>query len=123
VLAQHLPDLGIDECVVSEFVSRPDPSSLQQRELRLVFGFNPQNLQAQSTVYPARQLVPPGFESLRQRSALVLPLCYGPDLLGVAVLPAVDSEGSLYEMLAETFGIVLKSMDLRRRADARRSAS
>jgi DNA-binding LacI/PurR family transcriptional regulator len=122
VLAQYLPDLGIDECVVSEFVPNPATSSGPRSELRLVFGFNPQNLQAQSTVYPVRQLVPPGFESLRRRSALLLPLCYGAELLGVAVLPAVDGDGSLYEMLAEAFGMVLKSMELRRRAEARRSA-
>jgi hypothetical protein len=118
VLAKYLPELGIDECVVSEFV----PES-QRAELRLVFGFNPQNLQAQNVSYPARQLVPPGFASLQHRSVLVLPLCYGAELLGVAVLPAVDGDGALYESLAETFGIVLKSMDLRRRAEARRSAS
>jgi DNA-binding LacI/PurR family transcriptional regulator len=116
VLAKYLPELGIDECVVSEFV--PDS---HRAELRIVFGFNPRRLQAQSVKYPARTLVPPGFESLEHRSVLVLPICYGPELLGVAVLPAVDGDGALYETLAETFGIVLKSMDLRRRAEARRS--
>lgn len=116
VLAKYLPELGIDECVVSEFV--PDR---HRTELRLVFGFNTQSLQAQSVTYPTRKLVPPGFPNLHQRSVLVLPLCYGPELLGVAVLPAVEGDGALYETLAETFGIVLKSMDLRRRAEARRS--
>ena len=118
VLAKYLPELGIDECVVSEFV----PGS-HRAELRLVFGFNPQNLQAQNVTYPARQLVAPGFPNLERRSVLVLPLCYGAELLGIAVLPAVDGDGALYETLAETFGIVLKSMDLRRRAEARRSTS
>jgi sigma-B regulation protein RsbU (phosphoserine phosphatase) len=114
LLAEHLPHLGLDECVVSEFV--PDKG---RSELRLSFGFSAEELQPQSVTYPTRQIVPPGFPNLRRRSVLALPLCYGDELLGIAVMPAIDGDGSLYESLAQCFGVVLKSMDLRRRAEAR----
>jgi hypothetical protein len=114
LLAEHLPHLGLDECVVSEFV--PDKG---RTELRLSFGFSAEELQPQSVTYPTRQIVPPGFPNLRRRSVLALPLCYGDELLGIAVMPAIDGDGSLYESLAQSFGVVLKSMDLRRRAEAR----
>ncbi len=113
-LAEHLPNLGLEACVVSEFAS---PGS--HAELKLAFGFDAQNLQPQMLRYPARELVPPGFESLKSRSAFVLPLCYGGQALGLAVLPASDRDGALYDTLAEVFGSVLKALEVRRRADAR----
>ena len=114
VLAEHLPELGVEECVVSEFV----PGSAKA-ELRLAFGFNSEELNPQSQPYPSRELIPPGFPNLRKKSVLVLPLCYGDELLGIAVLPVIEGDGSLYEALAETFGVALKSMDLRRKLEAR----
>jgi phosphoserine phosphatase RsbU/P len=114
VLAERLPELGVEECVVSEFVPGRGKS-----ELRLAFGFNSQDLNPHSQPYPSRELIPPGFPNLRKKSVLVLPLCYGDELLGIAVLPVVEGDGSLYEALAETFGVALKSMDLRRKLEAR----
>lgn len=118
VLAEHLPLLGIEECVVSELVP-----GRGKAELRLAFGFNTQELNPQSQPYPTQELIPPGFESLRRKSVLVLPLCYGEDLLGIAVLPVVEGDGSLYEALAETFGVALKMIELRRKLEARPGAS
>jgi hypothetical protein len=114
MLAEHMPHLGIEECVVAEFVP-----GRNQTELRVVFGFNSQELKPQSVTYPTREIVPPTFPNLRRKSVLVLPLCYGDELLGIAVLPVVEGDGSLYEALAETFGVVLKSMELRRKVEAR----
>jgi len=114
VLAEHLPELGVEECVVSEFVP-----GRAKAELRLAFGFNSEELNPQSQPYPSRELIPPGFPNLRRKSVLVLPLCYGDELLGIAVLPVIEGDGSLYEALAETFGVALKSMDLRRKLEAR----
>jgi hypothetical protein len=114
VLAEHLPELGVEECVVSEFV--PGRS---KAELRLAFGFNSREPNPHSQPYPSRELIPPGFPNLRKKSVLVLPLCYGEELLGIAILPVLEGDGSLYEALAETFGVALKSMDLRRKLEAR----
>jgi hypothetical protein len=69
--------------------------------------------------YPASALVPPGFEELTARSCFVLPLRYGEEGLGLAVVPASDRDGTFYGVLSEVFGIVLKSLEVRRRADAR----
>jgi hypothetical protein len=113
-LAAHLPNLGIDACVVSEF---PTPGSVD--ELKLAFGFDAKNLQPQMTRYATTALVPPGFEHLTTRSVCVLPLCYGEQSLGIAVVPASARAGSFYELLGEVFGVVLKALEVRRRADAK----
>jgi len=114
-LAELLPDLGLDECAVSEFV----PSETQapgDRTLKLAFGFDATTLQPQMATFDARELAPLRFEHLNARSAVVLPLRSGAELLGVAVMPATDRDGTFYETLAELFGSVLKVLDLRRRA-------
>jgi DNA-binding LacI/PurR family transcriptional regulator len=113
-LAEHLPNLGVDACVVSELAT---PGSFA--ELKLAFGFDAQNLQPQMLRYPAKELVPPGFEHLNARSVFVLPLCYGEDAVGLTVVPASDRDGGFYETLAEVFGGVLKALEVRRRAEGR----
>lgn len=113
-LAEHLPNLGIDACVVAELATPGDFG-----ELKLAFGFDSTTLQPQMTRYPALALVPEGFEHLRSRSLLVLPLRYGGQALGVAIVPAGEREGSFYEVVAEVFGTVLKALEVRRRADSR----
>jgi DNA-binding LacI/PurR family transcriptional regulator len=113
-LAAHLPNLGVDACVVSEFVTAGSFG-----ELKLAFGFDDKNLQPQMICYPANALVPPGFEHLTARSCFVMPLKYGEDGLGLAVVPASDRDGGFYAVLSEVFGIVLKALEVRRRADAR----
>ncbi len=113
-LAEHLPKLGLEACVVSEFAT---PGS--HAELKLAFGFDAQNLQPQMLRYPAKDIVPPGFDYLKSRSVVVLPLRYEDKALGLAVLPASDRDGSFYDTLAEVLGSVLKALEVRRRADAR----
>ncbi len=113
-LAEHLPKLGLEACVVSEFAT---PGSLS--ELKLAFGFDGQNLQPQMLRYPAKDIVPPGFEVLKSRSVFVVPLRYDNQPLGLAVLPASDRDGTFYDTLAEVFGTVLKALEVRRRAEAR----
>ena len=112
-LAAHLPNLGIDACVVSEFVT---PGSFD--ELKLAFGFDSQTLQPQMASYATARLVPPAFEHLTKRSLFVLPLCYGDQPLGLAIVPASERDGNFYDSLADFFGVVLKALEVRRRADA-----
>jgi DNA-binding LacI/PurR family transcriptional regulator len=114
VLAEHLPNLGIDACVVSEWATAGSTA-----ELKLAFGFDAQNTQPQMLTYPAQQLVPADFEQLATRSVFAMPLRYGEQALGLAVLPASDRDGHFYEILADVFGVVLKALEVRRRADAR----
>jgi len=66
--------------------------------------------------FDARELAPLRFEHLNASSVVVLPLRSAAELLGVAVMPATDRDGTFYETLAELFGSVLKVLDLRRRA-------
>jgi DNA-binding LacI/PurR family transcriptional regulator len=113
-LAEHLPNLGVDACVVSEFTT---PGSFS--ELKLAFGFDAKNLQPQMTCYPATDLVPPGFEQLVTRSCFVMPLRYAEQALGLAVVSASDRDGGFYEVLSDVFGVVLKALEVRRRADGR----
>jgi DNA-binding LacI/PurR family transcriptional regulator len=111
-LAAHLPNLGIDACVVAEFVG---PDSFD--ELKLAFGFDSQTIQPQMTRYSTLRLVPPAFEHLTKRSIFALPLRYGEQALGLAIVPASERDGTFYDNLSELFGVVLKALEVRRRAD------
>jgi DNA-binding LacI/PurR family transcriptional regulator len=113
-LAEHLPNLGVNACVVAELAV---PGAFA--ELKLAFGFDAQNLQPQMARYPAKELVPPGFEHLLARSVLVLPLCYGEESVGLTLVPAGERDGAFYEVLAEVFGAVVKALEVRRRAESR----
>jgi DNA-binding LacI/PurR family transcriptional regulator len=108
VLVEHLPELGIDECAVSEFGS--DRRSL----LKLAFGFHPGDLQPKFSEFPAQDFAPREFEGLHSRSAIVLPLTYAGEALGVAMLPLSHHDGNFYETLAEIFGIALKCLGQQR---------
>jgi DNA-binding LacI/PurR family transcriptional regulator len=111
-LAEHLPGFGIDECAVSELDPRSKAAS--PRELKLAFGFNGQTFEPHIERYDARLLSPQAFEHLRGRSAFVMPLTCGPQLLGIALIPASPRDGNFYETLGELFATVLKVLELRR---------
>lgn len=114
VLVEHLPALGISECLVSELV---DPASV--KELRAAFGFDDKNLQPRLTPYAGQLLLPAAFEGLLSRSLYVLPARYGEQALGVVLLPVCGHDGSVYETLAEVFGIALKGIEMRRKSEQR----
>jgi DNA-binding LacI/PurR family transcriptional regulator len=111
-LAEHLPAFGIDECAVSELYAPSTPGPA--RELKLAFGFNRQTFEPHIDRFDARQLIPDTFEQLRSRSAFVMPLTCGPQLLGIAVIPASPRDGNFYETLGELFATILKVLELRR---------
>jgi hypothetical protein len=113
VLAELLPALGSNACSVAE------ASGGAPGELKLAFGFDAQSAQPQMVPFSGKKLVPPGLERLLLRSAFVLPLCYGEESLGIAVIEAGDREGIVYETLAEVFSVVTKAIGLRRRAEGR----
>jgi len=115
-LAELLPNLDIEECSVAEFEGG------QTKNLKLALGFDKHHHQPQLVGFPAKELVPPGFAHLRSRSLYLLPVKYGTQPLGIAVVPVGNHEGRVYETLAQVFGIVLKSLEVRRRADARSPA-
>jgi len=114
-LAELMPELGLEECAVSEL--SPRVPGTNRDTLKLAFGFDAKTLQPQMTTFDAWQLVPPAFDHLRSSSCLVLPLTFGPQTLGAAVLPAIDRDGNFYEALRELFCTVLKVLELRRRAE------
>jgi len=114
-LAELMPALGIHECAVSELVQRRPGET--KDALKLAFGFDARNHQPQMASFDAGQLVPPAFDHLRASSCLVLPLTFGTETLGVAVVPASERDGAFYEALAELFRTVLKVLELRRRAE------
>jgi hypothetical protein len=112
-LAGRVGELGIDECVVAEFEPRD-----QKQELKLAFGFDAHRVEPQLSRFPAKDLVPPEFEKMLARSPYLLPLRYGTEELGVAVVPSTEHDGTFYETLAEVFGIVLKGIQVRRMAQS-----
>ena len=114
VLVEHLPNFGIDECLVSEFVQSPGVG-----ELRAAFGFDNRHVQPQLRAYPGRELAPRDFEGMHRHSVFVLPVRYGEQTMGIALLPPCGHDGTVYETLAEVFGIALKGIEMRRKAEAR----
>lgn len=114
VLVEHLPSLGISECLVSELTRAGSV-----KELRAAFGFDDRQLQPRLDAYPGQQLVPREFEGLRDHTVYVLPARYGEQAVGVTVLPVCGHDGSVYETLAEVFGIALKGVEMRRKSEPR----
>jgi DNA-binding LacI/PurR family transcriptional regulator len=113
-LAELLPDLGIDECVISELVrTEPGPAG---RQLKVALGFDAGTLQPQLASFEAHEFVPSRFEHLRAHSAVALPITTGAELTGVAVFAASARDGAFYETLAEIAGSVLRVLELRRKA-------
>ncbi len=112
VLAERMPELGIEGCVVSELTGA-------EGELKVAFGFDAHTHQPQMVPFLRERLVPEALDGLLEKSAFVLALKYGEEPLGVAVLCSSDRNGTSYETLAEVFGIVLKALQVRRRAEVR----
>ncbi len=112
LLAAGLADLGIDACVVSEV-------TVTAGQLKLAFGFDAHTSQPQMLAFDSGALVPDALAGVLAGSSVVLPLKYREEPLGIAVVPVGERDGVFYETLAEVLGIVLKGLQLRRRADAR----
>ena len=110
-LVEHLPALGFDECVIAELVPGEAPS-----ELQVAFGFHAEDVQPKAVRYPANALIPPDFTRLRQQSVIVIPLTYGTEPLGIAVLPARSTERRIYDLLRNVLATALKGMQLARLA-------
>jgi DNA-binding LacI/PurR family transcriptional regulator len=112
VLVEYLPGLDVEECLVAEH-------SGVLGEFRVAFGFNAHDAQSRIVTFRGAELAPPEFARLRGRSCFVLPLRYGSQSLGMAVLAASNQGGTFYETLAEVFGIVLKGVEMRRALETR----
>jgi hypothetical protein len=108
-LVEHLPSLGFDECVVSELVQDSSPP-----ELQVAFGFHAEDVRPKPTRYAASALIPPDFTRLRTQSAVVMPLTYGPEALGIAILPARSADRHTYDLLRALLSTTLKGMLLAR---------
>ncbi|HEV8548994.1 MAG TPA: substrate-binding domain-containing protein, partial [Polyangiaceae bacterium] len=111
-LAEHMPEFGLYACAVSQLVARQPGDS--RDTLRYAFGFDAHGAERPNEPFDARDLLPPSFDELGNASSLVLPLTFGKDTLGIAVLPPSDRDGPFYEVLAELLGTVLKVLELRR---------
>jgi DNA-binding LacI/PurR family transcriptional regulator len=111
-LAVGLAELGLDACAVSELTATPG-------QLKRAFGFDAHTSQPQMLSFESSALVPEALHAALSGSSVVLPLKYGEEPLGIAVLPLAERDGLFYETLGEVLGIVLKGLEVRRRAEAR----
>jgi hypothetical protein len=110
VAMKHLPQLGIDGCVVIAFAN-----PLQRiGEGRVVLGFHGRGAPAHEQTLQIRDLVPAKLTSLLDGSCLILPVSFGDQPLGFAVVALSSKEGALYEQLREVFGTMLKGSALAR---------
>lgn len=111
-LAVGLTELGLESCIVSELTAT-------EGQLKLAFGFDSHTSQPQMLPFDSGALVPDALKGVLRASSVVLPLKYREEPLGIAVLPLGDRDGAFYETLAEVLGIVLKGLQVRRRAESR----
>ncbi len=98
-------------CVVSELIT-PGPNGGS----RVAFGFHAEDVQPKTVRYPAQELIPPDFSAMKRQSVVVLPLTYGAESLGIAIVPARSSERRTYELLRDVLATALKGRMLARAA-------
>jgi hypothetical protein len=104
-LAEHLPGLGIDACVIASLLDKSDPDFLGQ----VLFGFAPGKGHPESEALPLSRLPEhPLVES--NRTLFMLPLALGDERLGVAAFSVNTQMASsdLLEDLRELLATVLK---------------
>jgi hypothetical protein len=108
-LADHLPGLGVDACVVASLL--PEEPGLTGR---IRYGFAPSKQHPDSETLPLSQLVDhPLIEN--SRTLFLLPLTLGAEPLGVAAFSVTTllAKADLLEDLRELLSTVLKVMQAR----------
>jgi DNA-binding LacI/PurR family transcriptional regulator len=104
-LAEHLPALGIDACVVAAVLGKSEA----EWQGRVCFGFGPGKQHPDPMSLPLSELVD---HSLVQssRTLFLLPITFGSEALGVAVFSTTTllAKSDLLEDLRELFSPVLK---------------
>jgi DNA-binding LacI/PurR family transcriptional regulator len=100
--AAHLPALGVEACVVAAFAEPRDG------QCHMILGFDGPRIFHDSAEFPAASLVPPDTFDLHQRSAVVMPLVFGAEVLGFGVFAYGSTHGLVYEQLREVFSTVVK---------------
>lgn len=115
VLAERLPDLGIESCYLALYENPTD--SLEAARLVLAFREGRRaDLGAGAQGFPARQLVPPDLLPGRRCSLLVEPLYFQTDPLGFVVFEVGPYDGDIYEVLRGHISSALKGALLFREA-------
>jgi DNA-binding LacI/PurR family transcriptional regulator len=109
-LAEHLPGLGVDACVVAAVVKRSESEWLGQ----VRFGFAPSKGHPDAETLPLTLLLDhPHVQS--SRTLFLLPITLGSEVLGVAAFSVTTqlARSELLEDLRELFATVLKVAQFR----------
>jgi hypothetical protein len=109
-LAEHLPGLGVDACVVAAVVKRSEDEWLGQ----VRFGFAPGKGHPDSETLPLTRLLDhPLVHS--SRTLFLLPITHSGEALGVAAFSVTTqlARSELLEDLRELFSTVLKVAQFR----------
>ena len=103
-LAEHLPGLGIDACVVASVVGKSETEWRGQ----ICFGFGPGKQHPDPTALPLSRLIDHPLVQA-SRTLFLLPITLGSEALGVAAFStATLGKSDLLEDLRELFSTVLK---------------
>lgn len=115
VLAERLPDLGIESCYLALYENPAD--SLEAARLVLAFREGSRaDLGTAGQGFPSRQLVPSDLLPARRYSLLVEPLYFQTDPLGFVVFEVGPYDGDIYEVLRGHISSALKGALLFREA-------
>ena len=117
IMAGSLPQLGIPSCYLSLYQDPTAPTEWS----RLVLAYSTQGrfeLEPGGQCFPSRRLIPEEMQSQeRQYSAVVLPLFFREQQLGLVVFEVGPSEGRVYQLLHQSLNSALYGMKLIQRVE------
>jgi signal transduction histidine kinase/DNA-binding LacI/PurR family transcriptional regulator/AraC-like DNA-binding protein len=118
VLAERLPDLGIESCYLALYENPAD--SIEWSRLALAYTGGIRCPIGSAQRFPSRQLAPPDLLPARRYSLLVEPLYFQTEPIGFVAFEVGPRDGDIYEVLRGHISSALKGALLFREAHAAR---
>jgi sigma-B regulation protein RsbU (phosphoserine phosphatase) len=106
-MARELPRIGVERCYLAVHAAR----ERAYREARLVFAYDEEGRRAvgEGLTYPARQLLPEGFDGPKRRNLIWQPLYFGEEEVGFMGF-SLDPQGEISSLaLAQQIRSALKA--------------
>jgi DNA-binding LacI/PurR family transcriptional regulator len=104
MVASHLPELGIEACVVAELSGPSEPES----SARVLFGFGPGGKLAADETIAVGALPAHGLLAHSGRTQVLMPIVLRGEPLGVMLASVVTVDGARLEELRDLFGTALR---------------
>lgn len=103
-LADHLPDMGVEACLVAAFAEPDEVNS----EASIVFGFSPDGSIASPSRCSIKTLPNSPLLGRSGRPQVLLPLVFDGEAIGATVMSVRELNGDILEELMELFAVAAK---------------